>query len=43
MKFDVNILRSIEEDAWRVLDSVAYGNEDHAHLPGEPVQGTSSV
>jgi RIO-like serine/threonine protein kinase len=41
MKFDVNILRYIEKDAWRVLVSVEMGMKNHELVPVELVNAIS--
>ena len=33
MKFDVNVFRYIEKDAWRVLVSVEMGMKNHELVP----------
>ena len=43
MKFDVNILRYIEKDAWRVLVSVEMGMKNHELVPVELVNAISGL
>ena len=43
MKFDVNVLRYIEKDAWRVLVSVEMGMKNHELVPVELVSAISGL
>ena len=43
MKFDVNILRYIEKDAWRVLVSVEMGMKNHELVPVELINSISGL
>ena len=43
MKFDVNILRYIEKDAWRVLVSVEMGMKNHELVPVELINAISGL
>ena len=38
MKFDVNVFRYIEKDAWRVLVSVEMGMKNHELVPAQLVE-----
>jgi RIO kinase 2 len=41
MKFDVNVLRYLEKDTWRVLVAVEMGMKNHEIVPVELVNAIS--